>query len=63
MTVVPATWEMEVGGLWSKVDLGKAQEPIQKKPKNKRPGGATQGVECLPSKQDALISVPSNVYI
>jgi hypothetical protein len=59
MPVIPATGEAEVGGLWSQTVLGKSMRPYPKvggELKQKGVGGASQMVECLPSKHKALSS-------
>jgi hypothetical protein len=36
MPVIPATWEVEIGGLWSKASLGKNVKLYLKNKLNKR---------------------------
>jgi hypothetical protein len=60
MPVVPATWEAEVGRLWSKASLRKKQTlPEEKQTKTKRDGVVTPVVDCLPQKCKALSLIPS----
>jgi hypothetical protein len=52
MPIIPATWEVEVGGSWSKAGPRQKHETLsEKQTKAKRAGGVAQGVEqCLSSK-------------
>jgi hypothetical protein len=56
MPVVPATVEVELI-LWFEANLSKIPE---KQTKSKRPGGVAQVEEYLPSKPEALSSVPTS---
>jgi hypothetical protein len=47
MPVIPATWEVEVGGSQSYTRPGKRTRPYKKQIKAKRAEGMVQVVDCL----------------
>jgi hypothetical protein len=60
MPIIPATWEVEVGGSQSKASPGKVERRLHLKIKHsKRARDLTQVIEDLPSKPKALSSKPS----
>jgi hypothetical protein len=60
MPVIPAIWEVEVGGSWLMASPGKRRRPYMKnKPKAKRAGDVFQVIEHIPIKCKALSSNPS----
>jgi hypothetical protein len=57
--VIPVTWEIEIGGMWSRAAQAKMQDPTQKITNAKRAGDMAQVVERLSrvlSKHKALSS-------
>jgi hypothetical protein len=58
---IPAIQEAKVEGSWSEASLGKVSRRfcLKKQIKTKRTRGVTQVVEQLPSKQEALSSIPT----
>jgi hypothetical protein len=63
--MVPATWEVEVGGPRSKAARQKFITLYEKQTKSKRIGGVTQVTECLHKQVPSLSSLPSttDMYI
>jgi hypothetical protein len=57
----PAIQEAKVEGSWSEASLGKVSRRfcLKKQIKTKRTRGVAQVVEQLPSKQEALSSIPT----
>jgi hypothetical protein len=53
MSIIPATWEEEIGGSWFKASLG----PNQAKPNTVR-AGVAEVVQHLPSKHKVLSQTP-----
>jgi hypothetical protein len=62
--IILATWEAEVGRLWSEAGPGKWAWPFLKQTKVKRLGDMAQVVEWLHGKQEVLSPAPKrkNVY-
>jgi hypothetical protein len=60
MTVIAATQKVEVGGWQSEASLSKSMRPyLKSKLKSKREGDMPQVVVFLPSKYEALSSIPT----
>jgi hypothetical protein len=59
MPAIPATQEVEIGGLRSKAGQGKDMRPYEKQTKSKRIRVMDQVLEYLPSENEALSLIPS----
>jgi hypothetical protein len=58
ISVIPGTLETEIGGFLAKSDPGKSTRPYLKNKRTKSKRTRCM-VECLPSKFEALSSIPS----